>query len=99
MYSNRTKAFVCINLFTILQFAFMLSSKYVMATYNVNGLDYCLFRTIVCLAVHLTMLRLTKQSVRFAREDLLWVVTRNVAGTINLISLIYAIQYLPIGIY
>jgi drug/metabolite transporter (DMT)-like permease len=42
---------------------------------------------------------LSQQSFRFEKKDVWWVVTRNAAGTINLISLIYAIQYLPIGIY
>jgi len=30
----------------------MTGSKYVMAAYNVNGLDYCLARSITCLVVH-----------------------------------------------
>jgi len=54
MYSNRTKAIICINIFTVLQFLFMVGSKSVMATYNISGLDYVFVRTIACLFVHST---------------------------------------------
>lgn len=52
MYNNRNYAIVCMNLFTILQFLFMMGSKYVMGKNNVNGLDYTLMRTIGVLSVH-----------------------------------------------
>lgn len=100
MYSNRKKAIICMNLFTILQFLFMMGSKHVMATHNVNGLDYCFVRTVGCLLVHSTSLFfIFRKNWRFPKQDLPWVITRNIAGTFVIISLVFAMQYLPMGIY
>jgi len=100
MYSNRKKAIICINLFTILQFMFMMGSKYVMAANNVNGLDYCLMRTVVCLVIHsFSLFVIFRKDWRVPKKDFGWVMTRNIAGTFVIISLVYAMQYLPMGIY
>lgn len=100
MYSNRTKAIICINIFTVFQFLFMVGSKSVMAAYNVSGLDYVFVRTVACLLVHsISMLIVFKKDWHFPREDLPWVLTRNISGAFVIISLVFAMQYLPMGIY
>ena len=77
----------------------MLGSKHVMATHNINGLDYCFVRTVGCLAVHITSMLILKKDWRYPIQDFGWVMTRNIGGTVVIISLIYAMQYLPMGIY
>ena len=100
MYNNRKMAIICINLFTILQFTFMMGSKYVMATYSVNALDYVFVRTIGCLLVHsISLFVIYKKNWRFPQQDFAWVMTRNAAGTVVIIGLVFAMQYLPMGIY
>jgi drug/metabolite transporter (DMT)-like permease len=40
-----------------------------------------------------------KKDWRYPIQDFGWVMTRNIGGTVVIISLIYAMQYLPMGIY
>lgn len=77
----------------------MLGSKHVMAVNSVNGLDYLLVRSLTCLAVHIVSLLICKQGCKFKRADLPWVLVRNFSGAMTVLSLVYALQYLPMGIY
>lgn len=97
--SNRPKAILCINIFTVFQFMFMLCSKHVITLNQINGVDYLLIRSLTCLAVHAVSVLVCRQGVRFPREDLKWVLVRNAAGTMTVLTLLYALQYLPMGIY
>lgn len=56
-------------------------------------------RTVGVLSVHIISLAICKKGWRFPREDLPWVVTRNISGTIVILSMVFAMQYLPMGIY
>ena len=79
--TNRTKAIIFINLFCLFQFLFMISSKYVMSTYNVSGLDYILFRTLACIVVHSISVRYYKNSMLLPRNDRKWIIIRALSGT------------------
>ena len=97
--NNRKTAIICINIFTILQFAFLVGSKLTMKTYNIPGLDYLTIRTLTCLLLDIILVYAYDKTLRVPNQGLSWVIARNAAGTFTVIGLVLAIKYLPLGLY
>lgn len=78
---------------------FMIGSKHVMAAYNINGLDYCFIRTITNISIHIISMNYFQQNWWIPKKYFIWVMIRNVGGITTILTLVFAMQYLPMGIY
>jgi drug/metabolite transporter (DMT)-like permease len=98
-YSNKAKAIMCMNIYTISNFLFMASSKVTMSKYSIAGLDFLIIRTVTNLLFHLTICLYSGHSLKMPSGTFWWLQIRNVGGTLRIVGIIYAIQFLPLQIF
>ena len=97
--SNRKKAIIFMNLFCLFGFIYMVMTKFAIYSYGVNALDLCMYRTFVLTSVAYAISLLSSKSVRVAstaHKDLFY---RSLFGTIGFTSMVFALKYVPLGIY
>ena len=99
LITNRKKAIVFANLYMIFHFSYFCCAKISMKSFDVNGLDLCLFRTsVVCVT---SSSQIIKQKIPvFVPKDMhLLMLIRNMAGLVGFTALVYALKFLPMGLY
>ena len=80
--TNRMKAIIFANLFSLFQFLTACSMKLVINEKHINALDISMMRNIVLLFTSYSMIRITGSSMEVNESQRVSLVQRSVAGTI-----------------
>jgi drug/metabolite transporter (DMT)-like permease len=70
-----------------------------MYDYSVNALDLCLVRTCVVASFNLLQIKQLGIEISVPRSLWLTMLMRNLAGLVGFTSLVYALKYLPMGLF
>jgi len=100
--TNRNKAILFCNIFNVLNFGYMFFTKKATDS-GVNGLDFCLIRSIISLMHGLIYIKCA--GIPFYGDELnnnatnrKMITVRSIAGTIGFACYVFAIARLPLGI-
>ena len=80
--SNRTKAIIFANLFSLFQFFTAVSMKIVMKEHSINALDISMIRNIILLLTSYSMIRCMGLSLYVEESKYATLIQRSIAGCI-----------------
>ena len=94
--SNRCKAIIFINLYSLILFAYLACTKHATTTLGVNTLDLCLVRGLVLLIGGFIISRISSATLYIEKQDKCKVIAFTLAGSFGIIFLLLGVTMVPL---